>query len=203
MNKLMRKSPIIVAVVLMLVQISGLAMYANSAAGMSDGRQWAFAVALEVGVFGAAYFIRYKGAIRWAALSVLIMFLSVSATLNTFKSLRDLPANHDEIALVSALIFGIVPSLFATVLGVLQAYVEGLPPIKDTHAGDTPLMQVYAIAVKALRLIDARMDSANVASSAHNANQAHDDMKKCPQCNAWVHNVGSHVRWKHGKAVTK
>lgn len=191
MNKLMRKFPLIIAAVLILVQVSGLVAYSDSAANMHGLRSWAFSVGIEATVFLAAYFTRYQ-VTRWAAIAVLTLSLLVSGFLNTAKSITDLPTNADDLARISAVVFGVVPTLFATVLGALQAYVAKLPPLGKSYAGDTIPMQVYAIATKWLALVNARLSSADAPA---NAKDAHDGKRRCKKCGAWVQNPGNHARW--------
>jgi len=187
MNKLMRKSPLIIAAVFLLVQISGLAAYANQAGGMDEVRALLFALALEAGIFGAAYFVRTQTT-RGASIAVLVLFLVVSGFLNTAKSWRDLPADADELAQISAVVFGLVPSLFAALLGGLQAYVAKLPPLAHKSEQDTPVMLAYAITMQWLTLVKARL-------SAPGAPDAKAGKHKCARCGAWVDNPGSHARW--------
>lgn len=195
MNKLMRKAPAIIAAIFLIVQISGLAAYANQAGGMDELRAMLFALALEAGIFGAAYATRFQPS-KNAAIVTLILFLAVSGFLNTAKSWRDLPAEADDLARISAVLFGIVPSLFATVLGALQSHLAKLPPLAKPSNADTLPMRVYAIAEKALALVDARLS----AGPANDAKSDHAGEKQCPQCKRWVHNLGSHTRWEHPKA---
>jgi hypothetical protein len=205
----MRKFPLIIAAVFLVVQISGLTDYAVNYGGMKDWRGGLFALALEAGIFGAAYWLRQNvtrqdgktdkrdiGA-RLAAFGGLFLFLLASGYLNTAKSLKDLPEFAEQLDVISAYVFGIVPTLFATVLGVMQGFIDRLPTPPAKAAHDTIPMRVYAIAEKALALVDARLSTAP-------AQDAHKGKKQCAQCGAWVDNVGSHARWKCPKRkVTK
>jgi len=204
----MRKTPLYIAGIFLLVQVSGLAGYAISAGGMGDFRGWLFALALECGVFVAAYWTRQsvtrkdekidrrdQGA-RISALAVLIVFLIASGFLNTAKAIRDLPVDADALARISAYVFGIIPSLFATVLGIMQGFVDRLPAPPVHHAKDNLQMQVYALAENLVMLANARVSDANAPAKSANAKNA---LASCKVCKAKVHNIGAHMRWVHPK----
>lgn len=203
MKNIMRKFPLIIAAVFLVVQITGLTDYAVSYGGLVEWRGGLFALALEAGIFGAAYWLRQSVtrkddkadkrdlSSRIAAACGLVLFLFASGFLNTAKSLKDLPDTAGQLDLISAYVFGITPTLFATVLGVMQGFIDRLPapPVSQSH--DTLPMRVYAILEKGLAVVDARLSAAPVQDTKN----AHDGKKPCTQCGAWVDNMGSHARW--------
>lgn len=201
MTKLMRKLPMLIAAIFLIVQITSLSDYATTYGGLVDWRGKLFAIALESGVFGAAYWLRQSVTrkddkqdkrdtnARWAALGTLIIFLLASAFLNTAKSIKDLPVTHDTWDEISAYVFGIVPTLFATVLGILQGFIDRLPVPPGKPAVNTIPMRLYAMADAWVSLLEKRT---NAAQSARDAGKS---TNKCPHCGQPTKNMGSHARW--------
>jgi hypothetical protein len=215
----MRRAPLFLAAVFLLVQIAGLEQYAAVRLGSRDWRGLAFAIALELSIFGASYWTRQSITAksekadrrdtntRIAAVATVILFMLASGTLNTFKTLRDLPAQYGSMDFVGALLFGVCPTLFASVLGILQGYIDRLPVPPAHHATDGLQMRVYALIEKALTLVDAKLSApakTKPAQNAGNANANAPALHKCKKCGAKVENLGNHMRWKHPqKKVTK
>jgi hypothetical protein len=122
-----------------------------------------------------------------------VLFLAASVLLNTAKSLKDLPATAAQIDTISAYVFGIVPTLFASVLGVMQGFIDRLPFVQSKSATDTLPMLVYATATKWLTLVNARL-------SAETATDAPSDAKRCGRCGQMVQDgkkpgvMGAHAK---------
>jgi hypothetical protein len=126
-----------------------------------------------------------------------------SGTLNTFKTLTDLPPTFANLDLVGALIFGISPTLFAATLGVLQGFVDRLPAPPSHNAGNIRGARVYALIDTALTLINTRLDAA--LSATHPVSSGA-KIYRCGKCGVSKNKrgqpfvkpqqVSSHARWE-------
>lgn len=203
MLKIMRKLPTILAAIFMLVQVNGLSAYAAKHLG-ATGWGVVFALALEAGVFGCSYWMRQSVTrkddkrdwrdiwTRVAALLGLLIFLGVSGYLNTAKSLSDLPAGASQIDTISAVLFGLFPTLAAALLGILQGFVDRLPAPPPHKSDSGRMMRVYQIIDNVLTLIERRTSGQESGTDAPDAKAP---LYECPHCHEKVKNLGSHVRW--------
>jgi len=203
-QNIMRKLPIILAIVFMLVQVSGLSSYATMHLGSDVMLGRLFALALEAAVFGCSYWMRQsitrKDGTRdkrdyltqTGALVGALVFVVVSGALNTAKTLTDLPADHTEIDYNSALIFGIFPPVAAALLGIMQGLIDRLPAPPPSAAHTGRMMRVYALVDTWLTLMETRIAP---RAEAHDAVNAKSDVGECELCGASSDNPGSHARW--------
>ena len=211
MTKLMRKLPLILAAVFLLVQITGLAEYVGLRMGVKDNRSLLYAVALEVSIFAAFYWTRQSitresGKVdrrdfntRIAAAAAGILFMVASGTLNTFKVLADFTGKEQSMDWYGALLVGISPTLFAAMLGALQGLVDRLPTAPHKQADNALGLRVYAIIIKGLALMDARLS----AAPAPVAGSLRPRCKDCGQA-ILMGNQGTHSRYHCKKRkVTK
>lgn len=209
MNKFMRRAPLVLAAVFLLVQIAGLEQYAAARLGSRDWRGLAFAVALELSIFGASYWTRQSITAkndksdkrdtntRAAAIVTVIIFMLASGTLNAAKTLGDFTGKSFSLDWYGALLFGVCPTIFAAMLGVLQGYVDRLPFVQAHSTAGNLQMRVYALVEKALMLVDAKLSQPVTPQPASNANANAPALHKCKKCGAKVENLGNHMRWKH------
>jgi hypothetical protein len=213
MTKLMRKAPLVIAAVFLLVQITGLAQYIAARMGVVDIRSTGYAVGLETAIFCAFYWTRQSITrndgkqdkkdvnTRRAALAVGILFMLASGTLNTFKMLADYTGEKYALDWWGALLVGVSPTLFAAVLGILQGFVDRLPVPPAHNAPANLQMRVYALVEKAISLVDARMD----APIAKPVQPAKPQMRKCKKCGQVIAkgNPGTHARFDCPKRKVK
>jgi hypothetical protein len=218
-NKIMHKSPLIVAAVFLFVQVWGLADYSAVHLGGSIPRGWLFALALESGIFFAWYFTRQNVTVRKerkqktmnqrkdkrariAAFSTAILLLVISGYLNTAKSIADLPKIYTAWDYISALVMGIMPTMAASVLGYLQGNIDRLPYVAGKSAANPLQMRAYMLAEKTLTLIETRIDAAMQRKTRQDAKPMRSDAKiekvkmyKCDYCHQSVKNKGGHESW--------
>jgi hypothetical protein len=204
MAKLMRKSPMIVAAIFLLVQVWGLADYSAAHFDQSSARGWLFALALETAIFVTWYWTRQSVTrkdgnqdqkdlnTRRGALVAALLFMIASGILNTLKATTGLVPAWSG-AFVGALIYGIVPTLFASVLGFLQGNIDRLPFVQAKPATHPLRMRVYALASAWLTLIETRTNAAMQAPEKKPAPQRANRCKKCGK--PMTGNAGSHWVW--------
>jgi len=130
----MRKAPTLLAAVFLAIQIARVGQF--SADAMRAGiLGWLFSVALALAVFASSYWTRLSAtrgdvedrrsqAVRRAAYICLGFFVCVDGWFNLAEVLRQVV---DPALRVSAVIYGLFPTLAAGLLGWLQGNVDRLP----------------------------------------------------------------------------
>jgi len=205
MTRYMRRLPTTIAAVFLFVQVYGLADYSTANMGGSALRGWLFALALEVGIFGAWYFTRQNvttenkkdGKLsadqrkdiqaRIGALVTALLLMVVSMGLNTAKSIIDIGPNPTPLVWWSALAYGLTPTLFSAVLGFLQGSIDRLPMPPQKPAANPLQMRIYAAGSALLALVETRISEASAKPAAQDGKpvpNATAKKYKCKRCNA-------------------
>lgn len=136
-SALVRKIPLMVVAVVIGVSLLRVASYSADVmrAGALSG--WLIAAALGVDVYISAYFMRVSGErngeetkasrrVRTTAMVCFAIGVVFDGYFNVLEVLRSAVTTTDAQA-VSAYFYGLLPTVFAGSLGVLQGYIDRLP----------------------------------------------------------------------------
>jgi len=140
----MRKMPLLIAIGLVIITFFRVSTF--MVFGMDLGiLGYFFAFALTAGVFTSAYFTRFNET-KWLAISALGLFGIADMWFNTFEMIRDLSVmqlvapdaaflgmNSAQIVYsmhLSAIAYGVLPTVFAGMMGALQSRADKVASLK-------------------------------------------------------------------------
>ncbi len=208
----MKRMPLLLAVGFVLITFFRVSAFLFT--GMRLGwLGFSFALALTLGVYVTAYFIRFRET-KWIAIAALAIFTSADLWFNEFEMVRSLSPeqllgvsanflgfNSESITWglhLSALIYGALPTTCAVLLGVLQSRVEKVATLKVRGFWGQLWFAIGATFTKGIRAnLESALGKENFAQLP-SGNQG----KSLPEPGDGVINAGK-VRWEDLKVADK